>query len=106
MSARRYFVGAIVLGAAAVFIGGCGEESDYGPLTCVYEESSTGCSGSGYGPWEEKCFDIDNPREDLTPETWCDAVVSDTTECASSCCVSFRFRNAVGYRGTCSDVGF
>jgi len=87
-------------------LAGCGLDlsegsGSKGPLKCEYEQSRTSCSGYGYGPWEQRCLDIEYPKDGLTADGWCDIVVSDSSECASSCCVSYRFRNAVGSKGRC-----
>ena len=80
----------------AIGFTGCFEEETT-CFRCVYEErSTTGCSGSSYGPWEsgESTADTEDIRSDLTREEYCDLVYpSSDTECGGGCCVSFQFRN-------------
>jgi len=84
----------------------CSGSEEDGPLACVYERSSTSCSGSGFGPYEEECLDVQYPKDGLTPDGWCDIITSDSSECASSCCLSYRYRNPRGEYGTCEKLGF
>lgn len=80
----------------------CGDESGSdGPLRCQYEQAKTACNGSTYGAYTSRCLDVDDPKEGLTPSGWCNIVIADTRECAGSCCVRYRFRNAVGSYGKC-----
>lgn len=76
-------------------------EEPYGPLACDYEVRATSCSDSSFGPWESDCLDVLEPRDDLTPEGWCDLITDDTIECGGGCCLSFQYREAEGRRGTC-----
>jgi hypothetical protein len=93
-------VSLLVLGLL-VACGGGDEEEDGGPISCSYEQRSTGCSGTGFGDWEDRCLTVDDPREGLTPSEWCDIATGDTTECAGGCCKEYEFRSQDGFYGSC-----
>jgi hypothetical protein len=97
---RNWGIGALAL----LMLAGCGGASSKGdgPSGCRYEVQSTGCNNSTYGAWEKRCTDDEEPSRDLTQSELCALAVSDTSECAGGCCVRFRFRNAVGFSGTCT----
>jgi len=79
-----------------ILLTGC-SKSDDSPrcFTCEYEERTTGCNSSTFGNWEAKIYTVDfELKEGLSSESFCEqSFPSNDIECASTCCVSFQFRN-------------
>ncbi len=86
-----------------VLIAGCGISSG-GMYSCSYESRHTGCGAKGWTDWEEKCENInmDNYREDWTPEKVCGKYSGSDTNCGESCCIYVEYRNTDISRGKCS----
>ncbi|MEM6926690.1 MAG: hypothetical protein AAF602_07180 [Myxococcota bacterium] len=81
---------------------GCEVGSTEDGVYCAYEERRTeGCNSGTFEDWEATCLDLADPRDDLTPDGWCDLIAGDTTECQGGCCVTFEVRNTSGGFGLC-----
>lgn len=63
--------------------------------SCSYEVRSTSCSGYGWSEWESRCFDFDLEEylEGISAEDVCDTFSGSQTECASTCCIDFQYRD-------------
>jgi hypothetical protein len=97
---RLLILSALIVASAAV-ITGCGDGSIY----CVtYETRHTGCGGVGWSDWETEHyeFNIDDYREDWTPERVRDKFTGSATECGGGCCIEVQYRNTSLSSGGCS----
>ena len=78
---------------------------DDGTIAISYEVRSSGCNNYSYGPWEQHCYSSDNWRSDITLEDIEDNYSGSDINCELNCCVSFEYRNAEAFYGTCADRG-
>ena len=84
----------------------CESSEDDGTITVIYEKRSTsGCDGYGYGEWEQHCYTSDNWRSDITLKDVEEIYSGTKLNCELNCCVSFQYRNADAFYGTCTDRG-
>ena len=94
----------ICFGAISIasFIAGCEEDTVY---HCTYEVRSTGCGGKGWGPWKTECFqfDIEDYKEDWTPEKVCNQFKGSDTHCGGGCCIYVEYRNNRLSHGECPE---
>lgn len=83
----------------------CSDEEDGGSIFhCSYEVSRTGCNDSVYSPYEQGCLTVDSAtlRDDVNVSTYCsDLYPSSDIYCASSCCISYKYRNVTQEGGAC-----
>jgi hypothetical protein len=93
-------LGIFVVGAAAA-ISGCGDD-DGSDIACYYEERSTGCNDSVFGPWETSCADFPAWNYDNPTQACLNAYPPTDSHCEAGCCVSFEFRNVDPTPGTCA----
>jgi hypothetical protein len=77
--------------------------SSSGSYSCTYETRHTGCGGVTWTDWTKECysFDIDDYKEDWTPERVCNKYTSSDTNCGGSCCIEIEYRNNVLPKGSC-----
>lgn len=78
---------------------------DDGTIAIMYEVRSSGCNNYSYGDWEQHCYSSDNWRSDITLEDIEEIYSGSDINCELNCCVSFEYRNADAFYGTCEDRG-
>lgn len=78
----------------SIFIGCNSDDDGVACFSCLYEQQRTGCNNNDYGDWEEKSLTINEPKDGLVPEQFCNEQFPATDLfCESSCCIRFRHRN-------------
>jgi hypothetical protein len=104
----RIILGMFLSGVvAAVLISGCigdGEIGDAGYYCCRYETRHTGCGGKDWSDWETAyySFNIDDYKEDWTPQRVCGKYTRSDTQCGGGCCIYVEYRNNRLSGGSCS----
>lgn len=93
-----FIVGAL----AAPCLTACGDDEG-GVYCCTYESRHTACGGSDWTDWESEVdeFNIDNYKDDWTPQRVCDKYTGSWNECSSTCCINGEYRNNTLTRGSC-----
>ncbi len=77
-----------------IVLSGCSESGSY---SCTYESRRTGCGGTGWTKWETECFafNMDDYKDEWTPEMVCEAYTGSDTKCEQSCCIYIEYRNNI-----------
>ena len=84
----------------AALLTACGGEGS-NSIACAWEESVKRCSGGGFGPYEERCMTIEDPREGYTAQDHCNTIRSLDVVCESTCCNQYRQRSFQPIDGAC-----
>ena len=73
-------------------LSGCIESESY---SCSYESRRTGCGGKGWSTWESECFEfnMDDYKDEWTPQMVCKKYTGSDTSCGGSCCVYIEYRD-------------
>lgn len=79
------------------------DSEDDGTISVTYEKRSSGCNNYSYGEWEQHCYTSDNWRSDITLEDVEEIYSGTQLKCELDCCISFQYRNAEAFYGTCAD---
>jgi hypothetical protein len=95
---KQFSILILILSSFILF--GCTENSTY---SCIYESRHTGCGGKEWTEWGTECnaFNMDNYKEDWTPEKVCQKYSGTDTNCGGGCCIEIEYRNNQLSKSSC-----